>query len=198
MPDSMSAQKPSDTLSRKPSASPSLESIVSLCRRRGFVFPSSEIYGGINSCWDYGPLGAELKRNIKRLWWESMTRRADVVGLDSSIFMHPNVWKASGHLENFTDPLCDCKNCKHRFLMEPTHNQPTKKCPQCGSTNITEPRNFNLLFESFMGPVREESSTVYLRPETAQGDLCQLSKCSESFKKNPSLWHSPNRKSLQK
>ena len=101
MPDSMPTEKVSDTLQKKPQKSPSLESIVSLCRRRGFVFPSSEIYGGINSCWDYGPLGAQLKRNIKKLWWESMTRRADMVGLDSSIFMHPNVWKASGHLENF-------------------------------------------------------------------------------------------------
>ena len=183
MSDSTATEKLSDTLQKKPQKSPSLESIVSLCRRRGFVFPSSEIYGGINSCWDYGPLGAQLKLNIKKLWWESMTRRADMVGLDSSIFMHPNVWKASGHLENFTDPLSDCKDCKHRFLMEPTPKQATKKCPQCGSINITEPRNFNLLFESFMGPVREESSTVYLRPETAQGIYVNFQNVQKALRK---------------
>ena len=142
-----------------------LSEIVSLCRRRGFLFPSSEIYGGLNSCWDYGPLGAQLKNNIKKSWWENMTRRSDVTGLDSSIFMHPKVWEASGHLEGFTDPLSDCRDCKHRFRLE----KDTDKCPQCGSTNLTESRNFNLMFKSFMGPVEEDSSVVYLRPETAQG-----------------------------
>ena len=142
-----------------------LSQIVSLCRNKGFIFPSSEIYGGLNSCWDYGPLGAQLKQNIKKLWWENMTRRSNVTGLDSSIFMHPKVWSASGHLENFTDPLVDCKDCKCRFRFE-THED---KCPNCDSKNLTKPRNFNLMFKSFMGPVEEESSTVYLRPETAQG-----------------------------
>jgi len=107
----------------------------------------------------------QLKNNLKKLWWENMTKRADVTGLDASIFMHPKVWEASGHLEGFTDPLSDCKDCKHRFRREEEMN----KCPKCGSTNITKSRNFNLMFKSFMGPVEEESSTVYLRPETAQG-----------------------------
>lgn len=142
-----------------------LSQILSLCRQRGFLFPSSEIYGGLNSCWDYGPLGVQMKNNIKKLWWENMTRRLNVVGLDSSIFMHSKTWSASGHLENFTDPLSDCRDCKHRFRREKEDD----KCPQCGSANLTESRNFNLLFKSFMGPVEEESSVVYLRPETAQG-----------------------------
>ena len=243
----------------KPSDPGELASLLSLCKRRGFLFPGSEIYGGLGSCWDYGPLGAQLKRNIKREWWNHLTRRGDMVGLDSAIFMHPGVWEASGHLEGFTDPLSDCKDCKHRFLgsapatqpsaqstapvsgvenpssgqtatspkaAEKTENQkggegrsgetapPTDektqtgsklsvdssgltaggkavenfspqiasdkkrkaplpaapgKCPRCGSKNITEPRNFNLMFKSFMGPVEDESALIYLRPETAQG-----------------------------
>ena len=139
--------------------------ILISCKTRGFLFPSSEIYGGLNSCWDYGPLGVQLKNNLKKQWWENMTKRPQVTGLDSSIFMHSKVWEASGHLDNFTDPLSDCKDCKHRFRLE----KGIKTCPQCGSSNITESRNFNLMFKSFMGPVEEESSTVYLRPETAQG-----------------------------
>ncbi|MCZ0932056.1 MAG: glycine--tRNA ligase [Oligoflexia bacterium] len=139
--------------------------ILSVCKARGFLFPSSEIYGGLNSCWDYGPLGVQLKNNLKKQWWDNMTKRSDVTGLDSSIFMHPKVWEASGHLEGFTDPLSDCKDCKHRFRLD----KDTKACPQCGSKNITKSRNFNLMFKSFMGPVEEESSVVYLRPETAQG-----------------------------
>ncbi|MDE0091909.1 MAG: hypothetical protein OXN83_01325 [Oligoflexia bacterium] len=120
--------------------------ILSVCKARGFLFPSSEIYGGLNSCWDYGPLGAQLKNNLKKQWWENMTKRPHVTGLDSSIFMHPKVWEASGHLEGFTDPLSDCKDCKHRFRLE----KDTKTCPQCGSKNITESRNYNLMFKSFM------------------------------------------------
>ena len=139
--------------------------ILSVCKARGFLFPSSEVYGGLNSCWDYGPLGAQLKNNLKKQWWDNMTKRSNVTGLDSSIFMQAKVWEASGHLEGFTDPLSDCKDCKHRFLLE----KDTKTCPQCGSKNITESRNFNLMFKTFMGPVEEESSIVYLRPETAQG-----------------------------
>ena len=168
-----------------------METIVSLCRRRGFVFPSSEIYGGINSCWDYGPLGAQLKRHIRQLWWENMTKRPDVVGLDSSIFMHPKVWEASGHLENFTDPLADCRDCKHRFKStlflsskESTASSSKKmKCPQCGSENITDSRNFNLLFKSFMGPVEEESAVVYLRPETAQGIYVNFQNIQKALRK---------------
>lgn len=143
-----------------------LQTLVSLSKRRGFVFQSSEVYGGLNSCWDYGPLGAQLKMNVKRAWWEAMTRRPDVVGLDAAILMHPNVWKASGHVDNFSDPMVDCKNCKARHRAD--HLQ-EKKCPACGSTNLTEPRNFNLMFKTHMGPVEDEGSVVYLRPETAQG-----------------------------
>ena len=142
-----------------------LSKVVSLCQRRGFLFPSSEIYGGLNSCWDYGPLGVQLKNNIKKLWWENMTRRPNVSGLDSSIFMQTGVWEASGHIKEFTDPLSDCRDCKKRFLFK----KEMQKCPACGSRNFTEARNFNLMFKSFMGPVEEESSVVYLRPETAQG-----------------------------
>lgn len=144
----------------------SLQTLVSLCKRRGFVFQSSEVYGGLNSCWDYGPLGAELKYNIKREWWKAMTRRPDVVGLDASILMHPNVWKASGHVDNFSDPMVDCKKCKSRFRADHLKGD---SCPSCGAKELTEPRAFNLMFKTFMGPVADDASVVYLRPETAQG-----------------------------
>ena len=144
----------------------SLQTLVSLSKRRGFVFQSSEIYGGLNSCWDYGPLGVELKRNIKNAWWKSMTNRRDVVGLDASILMHPNVWKASGHVDNFSDPMVDCKECKSRHRADHLEGD---TCPKCGSKDLTEPRAFNLMFQTHMGPVAEEGSVVYLRPETAQG-----------------------------
>lgn len=144
-----------------------MDTLVSLCKRRGFIFQSSEIYGGLNSCWDYGPLGVELKNNIKRFWWRSMTQlRDDVVGIDASILMHPSVWVASGHVEAFTDPLVDCKSCKQRFRGDEVNDG---KCPHCGSRQITEARQFNLMFKTYMGPVEEESAIVYLRPETAQG-----------------------------
>jgi len=143
-----------------------LGKLTSLCKRRGFVFQSSEIYGGLNSCWDYGPLGAELKRNIKEIWWKAMTRRDDVVGIDASILMHPKVWEASGHIENFTDPLVDCKKCKQRFREDTVKEK--GKCPACGG-ELTEARLFNLMFKTFMGPVEDSASVVYLRPETAQG-----------------------------
>jgi glycyl-tRNA synthetase len=144
-----------------------IERLVSLCKRRGFVFQSSEIYGGLNSCWDYGPLGVELKNNIKRFWWRAMTQlRADIVGIDAAILMHPTVWVASGHVEQFTDPLVDCKSCKQRIRGDEIQNA---KCPYCGSRDITAPRQFNLMFKTYMGPVEEEGAVVYLRPETAQG-----------------------------
>ncbi len=144
-----------------------MDTLVSLCKRRGFIFQSSEIYGGLNSCWDYGPLGVELKNNIKRFWWRSMTQlRDDVVGIDASILMHPSVWAASGHVEAFTDPLVDCKSCKQRFRGDEAVDG---KCPRCGSLRITEARQFNLMFKTYMGPVEEEGAIVYLRPETAQG-----------------------------
>jgi glycyl-tRNA synthetase len=144
-----------------------MEKLVSLCKRRGFIFQSSEIYGGINSCYDYGPLGIEMKKNIKDLWWKAMIyERNDIEGIDSSILMHPRVWEASGHVEGFTDPLVDCKNCKNRFKADQLDD--TAKCPQCGG-ELTEPRNFNLMFKTYMGPVENLTSVVYMRPETAQG-----------------------------
>jgi glycyl-tRNA synthetase len=149
-------------------ATPDLMStIVSLCKRRGFVFQSSEIYGGLNSCWDYGPLGVELKRNVKEAWWRAMVHsRRDIVGQDAAILMHPKVWEASGHLAGFTDPLVDCKKCKERFRAD--HLDNLEKCPKCGG-ELTGVRKFNLMFKTFMGPIEDESATVYMRPETAQG-----------------------------
>ena len=141
--------------------------IVSLAKRRGFVFPSSEIYGGIGSTWDYGPLGVELKRNVKELWWRAMVQeRDDVVGLDAAILMHPKVWEASGHIGGFTDPLVECKVCHQRF--RPDHLEDPTKCPECGG-ELMEPRQFNLMFKTFMGPVEDSANQVWLRPETAQG-----------------------------
>lgn len=143
-----------------------MEKIVSLCKRRGFIFPSSEIYGGLGSCWDYGPLGVLLKNNVKTAWWkENVQYRTDMAGLDASILMHPMVWKASGHIDNFQDPMVDCKSCKKRFRADDLESD---KCPECGG-EFTEARQFNLMFKTFMGPVEEDSAVVYMRPETAQG-----------------------------
>ena len=201
-----------------------MEKLVSLCKRRGFVFQSSEIYGGLNGAWDYGPLGVDLLRNIKDEWWKLMTYREDVVGIDAAILMHPRVWEASGHVENFTDPMVDCKKCKSRYredMLTPVlicdncglkigyslnsdekrkirklfgdeeiqqilntieHQKTCPRChsekikiihicptPNCGSTEFTETRKFNLMFKTFIGPVEDSSNVVYLRPETAQG-----------------------------
>jgi glycyl-tRNA synthetase len=144
-----------------------MEKIVSLCKRRGFIFQSSEIYGGLNSCWDYGPRGVELKRNVKNAWWQSVVyERDDMYGQDASILMHPQVWHASGHVEGFSDPLVDCKKCKHRFRQD--HLEDPTKCPDCGG-ELPEARQFNLMFKTFLGPVEDSASTVFLRPETAQG-----------------------------
>ena len=146
----------------------SMADLVSLCKRRGFIFQSSEIYGGLGSCWDMGPLGVELKNNLKERWWKSMTYRQDVEGVDAAILMHPTTWKASGHVDNFTDPLVDCKNCKARFRADQIDlNAPCSSCGKSGA--FTEPRNFNLMFATQMGAVEGAGSTVYLRPETAQG-----------------------------
>lgn len=152
---------------KKQDAAGLMAKIVSLSKRRGFVFQSSEIYDGLNSCWDYGPIGVELKRNVKDAWWDYMIhRRNDIVGVDCSILMSPKVWEASGHLKNFTDPLVDCKICKKRWRQDKLED-PTK-CPECGG-ELTEARNFNLMFKTFMGPVEDASNVVYMRPETAQG-----------------------------
>ncbi|HUE77158.1 MAG TPA: glycine--tRNA ligase [Longimicrobiales bacterium] len=147
-----------------------MEKLVSLCKRRGYVFQSSEIYGGTGSVWDYGPLGVELKNNIKAAWWRAMVHeRADIEGLDAAILMNPEVWVASGHVEGFTDPLVECRNCNRRFRADNPGVQ-EGQCPVCGSKEgFSEPRNFNLMFKTFMGPVEEDAATVYLRPETAQG-----------------------------
>jgi len=147
-----------------------MQDLVSLCKRRGFVFPSSEVYGGINACWDYGPLGIELKRNVKERWWRAMVDREDVEGIDAAILMHPKVWEASGHVSGFVDPLVDCKKCKSRFRADKIDAaaMAAKKCPNCGG-ELTEPRQFNLMFKTFMGPLEDSASVVYLRPETAQG-----------------------------
>ena len=147
----------------------SLEKIVSLAKRRGFVFQSSEIYGGLSSAWDYGPLGVELKNRIQKRWWKEMTQLHDnIVGIDAAILMHPRVWEASGHVENFHDPMVDCRECKSRFRAD--HIDLAAACPACGRKgSFTEPRQFNLMFKTTMGPTDEGGSTVYLRPETAQG-----------------------------
>ena len=157
-----------------------MDKLVSLSKRRGIVFQSSEIYGGINSCWDYGPVGVELKRNVKELWWRSMVFwRDDIEGIDASIIMHPSVWKASGHVDNFTDPMVDCKNCKRRFRADEIEGN---KCPVCGG-ELTEARQFNLMFKTFMGPVEDETNVIYLRPETAQGIYVNFLNVQKSSRK---------------
>ncbi len=161
-------------MSAKKSTNDVMDKIVSLCKRRGFVYPSSEIYGGLNSCWDYGPLGAELKRNLKNFWWDSMTnRRDDIEGLDAAILMHPDVWHTSGHVSEFNDPMVDCKKCKARFRADKLEEarcplKPSKSPIECDG-ELTEVRQFNLMFKTFMGPVEDSSNTIFLRPETAQG-----------------------------
>jgi glycyl-tRNA synthetase len=154
-----------------------MDKLVSLAKRRGYVFQSSEIYGGTGSVWDYGPLGVELKRNVKEAWWREMVHmRDDVEGLDAAILMHPRVWEASGHIAEFTDPLVECRNCHRRFRVDTLLNEtgaadlPSAQCPSCGKRGEwTEPRNFNLMFKTFMGPAEDNAAVVYLRPETAQG-----------------------------
>src|SRR5213078_3334433 len=153
-----------------------MEKIVSLCKRRGFIFQSSEIYGGLNGLWDYGPLGVELKRNVKNYWWRVMVHeRDDVIGMDGSILTHPEVLKASGHVEGFSDPMVDCRTCKARLradqLIEKTG---VKQCPTCGGKDLTEARPFNLMFQTQMGAAADESSIAYLRPETAQSIFVQF------------------------
>ena len=156
----------------------SLDKIISLCKRRGFIFQSSEIYGGFGAVYDYGPLGVELKNNISHSWWKFMTHNHEnIVGLDSGIFMHPKIWEASGHVDAFNDPLVDCKQCKARYRADElikedfmNANWAEIQCPICGTTgNLTNPRQFNLMFKTNIGPIESESETAYLRPETAQG-----------------------------
>ena len=168
-----------------------MEKIVSLCKRRGFIFQSSEIYGGINGFWDYGPLGAELKRNVKELWWNTMTRqRDDVAGLEATIIMHPQIWKASGHVDTFSDPMIDCKTCKGRFRADQTNEIP---CPQKPSKMVSEchgektaPRAFNLMFQTYVGPVRDESAMSLIsapkprRPSSRSSRTCSKRRAKKS------------------
>ena len=161
---------------------PSLDTIVNLAKRRGIAFQSSEIYGGLRSTYDYGPLGVELKDNVKRAWWRAMVQlREDVVGLDSSILMHPRVWEASGHVESFTDPLVECMNCHHRFRADHLPDPPV--CPDCGNKVFTDPRNFNLMFKTYAGPVEDAGALVWLRPETAQGIFVDFTQVMASSRK---------------
>src|SRR5437660_5679145 len=187
-----------------------LDVIVSLCKRRGFIFQSSEIYGGIASCWDYGPLGVELKNNVKRVWWrDNVYLRPDMVGLDAAILMHPKVWQSSGTLDHFTDPMVDCKACRRRFRADQLdatpwiHYCPATKgnkfdipaaepckhcgarrtlCPACGKGELTPPRQFNLMFKTFMGPVEDDAAVTYLRPETAQGIFVNFDNVLQSMR----------------
>ena len=174
------------------------DKILSLAKRRGFVFPSSEIYGGAGSTWDYGPLGVELKNNVKRDWWRSMVQlRDDVVGLDAAIIMHPRVWEASGHVENFTDPLVECGNCKKRYridelpdgdaLMDAFRSNKVDlsgvACPNCGQKKLAQPRKFNLMFKTFVGPVEDTAAVAWLRPETAQGIFVNFENVQQSSRK---------------
>src|SRR5216684_53141 len=162
-----------------------MEKIVSLCKRRGFIFQSSEIYGGLNGCWDYGPLGVELKRNLKNYWWRVMVHeRDDVVGMDGSILMNRAVWKASGHEDTFTDPMVDCRSCKARLRADQiVEKKGAKQCPVCGGKDLTEPRSFNLMFKTYVGATEEESSITYLRPETAQAIFVQFKNVLEVSRK---------------
>ena len=162
-----------------------MDRVVNLAKRRGLVFPSSEIYGGFRSTWDYGPLGVLLKRNVKDAWWRSMVQgRDDVVGLDAAILMAPRVWEASGHLATFTDPLVDCKQCKERFRADQLPE--SGACPNCGSKDsFTEARNFNLMFKTHVGPVEDDAAAAYLRPETAQGILVNFANVQTTSRKKP-------------
>jgi glycyl-tRNA synthetase len=167
-----------------------MESLTSLCKRRGFIFQTSDIYGGLNGFWDYGPLGSQLKKNIKDAWWHDIVQvNENIVGLDSAIIMHPRVWEASGHIGGFSDPMVDCKACKKRYKADNLCEEQGEAliqegktfrlpagiiCPSCKSKDLTEPRAFDLMFKTFVGPVEDDSSVAYLRPETAQGIFAQF------------------------
>ena len=159
-----------------------MERVVNLCKRRGFVFPSSEIYGGFRSTYDYGPLGSLMLHNVRDSWLRSMVQlRDDVVAIDAAILSSPRVWEASGHLANFTDPLVDCRKCKERWRAD----QIDGTCPNCGSTDLTDARAFNMMFKTFVGPVEDEASVAYLRPETAQGMFTNFMNVLQTTRKKP-------------
>ena len=167
-----------------------MDKIVALCKRRGFIFPSSEIYGGLGSTYDYGHYGVLLKSNVKSEWWRSMLTRDDIVALDSAILQHPRVWEASGHLAGFTDPMVDCRTCKGRFRADHASElqcpqKPSKAPGQGPDCDLTEARDFNLMFETTVGPVKESGSTAYLRPETAQGIFINFKNVLQFSRKKP-------------
>jgi glycyl-tRNA synthetase len=166
-----------------------MRDLISLCKRRGFLFPSSELYGGLNACWDYGPLGVELKNNVKSAWWDALVRqRDDVVGLDAAILMARRVWQASGHESVFTDPMVDCTACQGRFRADHVTEElgSLEVCPNCGARGtLTEPRQFNLMFKTYMGPVEEDAALIYLRPETAQGIYVNFQNVQQSMRLRP-------------
>jgi glycyl-tRNA synthetase len=163
-----------------------MEKVVNLCKRRGFVFPSSEIYGGFASTWDYGPLGIELKRNIRDSWWRYMvTSRENVVGLESAILMHPRVWEASGHIAGFSDPLVDCRVCKRRFRADHIPEKADRQCAKGAECDFTDTRQFNLMFKTFVGPVEDEAAVAFLRPETAQGMFVNFLNVQQSGRLKP-------------
>ena len=166
-------------MSDKPVSYPLMEKLIALSRRRGFLFQSSEIYDGINAVYDYGPMGVELKRNIKDLWWKEMiTSREDVLGMDTAILMHPRVWEASGHVNNFHDPMVECKKCKRRYRQDNLPEDPSS-CPECGG-DLTEPRQFDLMFRTKLGSTAEGALDIYLRPETAQGIFVNFNNVASS------------------
>src|SRR6266571_193616 len=178
---------PSDS-QRPPSPSSGaarMEKIVSLCKRRGLIFQSSEIYGGLNGCWDYGPLGVELKRNLKNYWWRvTVHERDDVVGMDGSILTNRAVWKASGHEDTFSDPMVDCRVCKARLRADQViEKKGVRQCPNCGSKDLTDSRLFNLMFKTYVGATEDESSLTYLRPETAQSIFVEFKNILEVSRK---------------
>ena len=170
-------------------APPQMDEIVRLCKQRGFIFPSAEIYGGFRSTYDYGPLGVLMLRNVKSAWWRSMVQlRHDVVGLDAAILSSPKIWEASGHLATFSDPLVDCRNCKERWRADHLEADPKDgliHCPNCGSTDLTDARPFNLMFKTYVGPVEDEGSVAYLRPETAQGQFVNFLNVLQTSRKRP-------------
>src|SRR5262245_12898881 len=168
-----------------------MEKLVSLCKRRGFVFPGSEIYGGLANSWDYGPLGVELKNNIKQLWWKRFVQqRDDMVGIDAALIMNPKVWEASGHLKEFSDPLVECSKCKRRFRadhVDPNYETTKQfdkniKCPDCRG-QLSEPRQFNLMMKTFWGPAEEKANIAYFRPETAQAMFVDFKNVQETSRK---------------
>ena len=158
------------------------DAVVNLCKRRGFVFPSAEIYGGLRSTYDYGPLGTLMLRNVKDAWWKAMVQeRDDIVPIDAAILTNPRVWEASGHLATFTDPLVDCRNCKERLRADHVEGV----CPHCGSTDLTEARPFNLMFKTYVGPVEDDAAVAYLRPETAQGMFVNFNNVVTTMRRRP-------------